>query len=437
MSPLSYLSYFRWQSVIDIVLVAFLLYQLYLWVRETRAVRVIAGLAVLGVLSLVAHWTGLILAGWLFQSLWSMMLLLIVIVFQPEIRRILERMNPLDVFRGQRVVWQREVLAELTDAVFRMAHDKVGALLVLPRQDSIEEHLREGVQVEALVSRELLRTLFQPPVPTHDGAVIIRGSRIERAACFLPMTTASGLPSEYRARHRAAIGLTEHCDACCVLVSEERGTVALVRKGTFTPFFEPERFQQELEQELRAPLSGEALEGGGRAWLMHRWWAEGLAVGLTVALWVAIVGGQNSEIGMTIPIEYQAIAPMIELRGDVPREISIRLRGSQFALDALRSQPPRARISLAPMREGMNYIPLTKGQIDPPPGIEVTEIRPALLVLEVGKKEVPLSRPNGSRRFRTSSRTERLGKSHERSVVAQGDRSWSRCTRSNRDSSAQ
>lgn len=393
MSPPDFVSYFRWQSVIDIVLVAFLLYQLYLWVRESRALRAIVGLAVIGVLALLARWTGFIMTGWLFQSLWSIILLVIVIVFQPEIRRILERMNPLDVFRGQRVALQRETLAELTEAVFALAREKVGALVVLPGHDPIEEHLREGIQLEALVSRELLQALFHPPAPTHDGAIVIRANRIERAACFLPLTTASGLPSEYGARHRAAIGLSERCDALCLLVSEERGAVALARKGALTPFFEPARLQQELERELRDSLSGEPVEGGGWSWLTRNLWAKGLAVGLAAVLWVGVVGQQSSEIALTIPIEYQQIAPMIELRGEVPREVNIRLRGSQLALEALRTLPVRARISLAQVREGINYVPLTKGQIDLSSGIEVTEMRPALLVLEVGKKETSTPQP--------------------------------------------
>lgn len=390
---MAFLDYFRWQSVVDILLVSFLLYQLYLWVRESRALGAVAGLAVVGGLALLARWTGLIMANWLFESLWSFILFIIVVVFQPEIRRILERMNPLDFLWGQRVALRRETLAEITEAVFGMAREKVGALVVLPGQDPIEEHLREGVELEALVSRELLQTLFQPPAPTHDGAIVVRSNRIERAACFLPMTTATGIPSEYGARHRAAIGLTERCDALCLLVSEERGTVALARQGSLTPFFEPSRLQQELERELQDKLSSEALRAGRWARLTHNPWAKSLAVGLGLLLWVSLAGPQSSEIALTIPVEYQHIAPSIELRGEVSGAVNIRLRGSQLALEALRTRQVRARVSLAQVREGINYFPLTKNQIDLPPGIEITEIRPAILLVEVRKKEPTAPQP--------------------------------------------
>jgi uncharacterized protein (TIGR00159 family) len=358
-----------------------------LWVRESRALRALTGLAVIGVLSLLARWTGMVMTGWLFQSLWSIILLVIVIVFQPEIRRILERMNPLDLLRGQPITLQRETIADLTETLFDMAREKVGALIVLPGREPIEEHLREGVQLEALVSRELVRTLFQPPSPTHDGAVLIRGNRVERAACFLPMTTASGLPSEYGARHRAAIGLTERCDAICLLVSEERGTVALARKGTLIPFFEPARLQQELEQELHDTLASDTSKVDWWSFLTNNLWAKGMAVALAGVLWVTLAGQQSSEIAMAVSVEYQQISPTIELRGEVPREVTVRLRGSQLALEALRTRQVRARVSLAQVREGINYFLLTRNQIDLPAGVEITEIRPALLLLEVHKKE--------------------------------------------------
>jgi hypothetical protein len=114
-----------------------------------------------------------------------------------------------------------------------------------------------------------------------------------------------------------------------------------------------------------------------------------MAIGLAGLLWVALAGQQGSEIAMTIPVEYQQIASTIELRGEVPREVNVRLRGSQLALEAMRARPVRARVSLAQVRDGINYFLLTKNQIDLPAGVEITEIRPALLLIEVQKKEAP------------------------------------------------
>src|SRR2546421_7163434 len=212
---LSYIRYFHWQSVLDVLLVAYLFYQCSLWIRGSRALLAAIGLTVIGGIAVLARWSGLILAGWLFQSLWAVLWLILIIVFQPEIRRILERLSLLDLVRGRWSTLQRDTLTEVTDAVFDLARDKIGALIVLPQHDPLDMYLRDGIQVDALVSREVLRALFQPPAPTHDGALGLRMERIEHAACFLPITTTRGLPATDGARHRAALVLTDRCDALC------------------------------------------------------------------------------------------------------------------------------------------------------------------------------------------------------------------------------
>ncbi len=384
---LSYIRYFQWQSIVDILLVTWLFYQCSSWVQGSRALLAAVGLAVIGGVALVARWSGLILAGWLFQSLWAGLWLILIIVFQPELRQILERLSLLYLVRGRRRTPQGETLAAVTDTVFDLAGDKIGALLVLPQNDLLEPYLRGGIQVDALVSRELLRALFQPPTPTHDGAVVLRAQRIERAACFLPMTTAGGLPPTYGARHRAALGLTERCDALCLLVSEERGTVSLARKGALIAFSNPLRLRQELEQALSGPLETIARVRWHWRWLTYRLGAKALALGVAIGLWMAVAGQQSTEMALAVPIEYQHVAATTELRGDIPAEATIRLRGSQLALAALRASSVRVRVSLGRVRNGPNYIPLTVQHLDLPPGVELTDIRPAFLAVEVRSKD--------------------------------------------------
>ena len=383
---LSYIRYFHWQSVLDVLLVAYLFYQCSLWVRGSRALLAAIGLTVIGGIALLARWSGLILAGWLFQSLWAVLWLILIIVFQPELRQILERLSLLDLVRGRRSTLQRDTLAEVTDAVFDLARDKIGALIVLPQRDPLDTYLRGGIQVDALVSREVLRALFQPPAPTHDGAVVLRAQRIEQAACFLPMTTTSGLPATYGARHRAALGFTERCDALCLLVSEERRTVALARQGKLVPFSDPIRLRRELERAAPEIVDDATHPYWRRHWLTHRLGAKILALGGAVGLWMAVAGQQSAEMALTIPIEYQRIASTFELRGDIPAEVLIRLRGSQLALAALRASPVRIRVSLEHVRNGLNYVALSAHQLDLPPGIELTDMRPAFLAIEVRKK---------------------------------------------------
>jgi uncharacterized protein (TIGR00159 family) len=383
----SYIRHFPWQSVLDVLLVAYLFYQCSLWVRGSRAILAAAGLAVIGGIALLARWSGLILAGWLFQSLWAVIWLILIIVFQPELRQILERLSLLDLLRGRRSTLHRATLAELTDAVFDLAREHIGALIVLPQRDPLDLYLRGGVAVDAMMSREVLRALFQPPAPTHDGAVVLRAQRIDQAACFLPMTTATGLPATYGARHRAALGITERCDALCLLVSEQRGTVALARQGKLTLFSDPLRLSQELERTTPEEFEEASHVNRLRNLLTYRLGAKALALGVALALWMAVAGQQSAEMALTVPIEYQRIATGVELRGEIPAEVTIRLRGSQLALAALRASSLRLRVSLERVRDGLNYIALTAHHLDLPPGVELTDMRPAFLAIEVRKKE--------------------------------------------------
>ena len=384
---LSYIRYFRWQNVLDVLLVAYLFYQCSLWVRGSRAILAAVGLAVIGGIALLARWSGLILAGWLFQSLWAVIWLILIIVFQPELRQILERLSLLDLIRGRRSTLHRATLAELTDAVFDLAREHIGALIVLPQRDPLDLYLRGGVPVDALMSREVLRALFQPPAPTHDGAVVLRTQRIDQAACFLPMTTATGLPATYGARHRAALGLTERCDALCLLVSEERGTVALARQGKLTFFSDPLRLSQELERTNPEEFDERSRLNRLWNWLTDRLGAKALALGVALGLWMAVAGQQSAEMTLTVPIEYQRIAAGVELRGEIPAEVTIRLRGSQLALAALRANSVRLRVSLEHVRDGLNYIALTAHHLDLPAGVELTDMRPPFLAIEVRKKD--------------------------------------------------
>jgi uncharacterized protein (TIGR00159 family) len=337
----------------------------------------------------------LILAGWLFQSLWAVIWLILIIVFQPELRRILERLSLLELLRGRRSMVQKETLSEITEAVFDLAREHIGALIVLPQRDPIEPHLRGGVQVDAQMSREVLRALFQPPAPTHDGAVVLRAQRIDQAACFLPMTTATGLPATYGARHRAALGLTERCDAVCLLVSEERGTVALAQQGKLRLVSDPRILSHELESTTPERFDEASHLTRLQRWLTYRLSAKALALAVAIGLWTAVAGQQSTEMALIVPIEYQRIASGVELRGEIPAEVGIRLRGSQLALAALRASSVRLNVSLDRVRDGLNYIALTAHHLDLPPGVELTDLRPAFLAIEVRKKD-SIATPNAA-----------------------------------------
>jgi diadenylate cyclase len=226
--------HFTGRDALEIVIVAIIIYNLLLLIRGTRAVQMILGLLAI----LVVYWIAVLLKfptlrGVLKEVLFYLPFAVIVL-FAAEIRRALQQFgrNPLvALFSAPHT---EDLVTDVVLAATSLAAKRIGALIVLERRDGLKTYIENGVAVDALVSYELLVNLFVPGTPLHDGAVIIANHRLASASSFLPLTQRTGLPKEYGTRHRAAIGISEETDALTIVVSEERGTIALARDGHLT-----------------------------------------------------------------------------------------------------------------------------------------------------------------------------------------------------------
>jgi uncharacterized protein (TIGR00159 family) len=220
-----------WRDIVDILFLTIVAYQLYVWFRESRALRVIIGLVALGGIYSIAKFWDLFLTTWVFQILWQVLLILLLILFQAEIRQVLEKVSPMRYLRSRRRVFQKTFAKELTQTLFEMAADRTGALIVLARNDNPSEFVRAGQTIMALPEAALIKSIFNRYAPAHDGAIVIAQDRITQMGCILPLSEDENLPEKYGTRHRAALGLSEVTDAMCVVVSEERSEVATVVEG--------------------------------------------------------------------------------------------------------------------------------------------------------------------------------------------------------------
>lgn len=229
----SFLTAFRPWDVLDILIVSVVLYNLYMLIYDTRAASLVKGLVVLVLATLVSSWFELHVINWLLQKSMTVLLVALPVVFQPELRKGLERLGRGRFFSKSRFDEAEvdKLLNALVTAVLNMAKHKIGALIVIERDTGLNEYIETGTAIDALVSTEILINIFIPNTPLHDGAVIIRGDRIAAAACFLPLTDARDLSKELGTRHRAAIGLSEVSDALILVVSEETGTLSLAASG--------------------------------------------------------------------------------------------------------------------------------------------------------------------------------------------------------------
>ena len=240
-------------SVLDILIVAFVIYHLLMLIKGTRAVQLIKGLAVLSVAYYASMLLGLSTIQWILSSAWGVIFVALAVIFQPELRRALEQLGRgkflfssggEDFGTGDTL----RVIDELVSCAISCAKTKTGALIVLEQSTGLKDYIETGVKIDAEASEELLVNIFVPNTPLHDGASIIRGNRIMAAACFLPLSDNPYLSTNLGTRHRAAIGISEVSDAVAIVISEETGIISVAKEGKLMRYLD--------EKQLRETLSG-------------------------------------------------------------------------------------------------------------------------------------------------------------------------------------
>jgi len=220
----------RLADAADILIIAVLTYWMINLIRGTRAVQMLIGLVVVAGVYTASQYFELYTLSWILREFLGSIFLVIVVIFQNDIRRLLTQVGRGRLFGGDRRS-KSQMIDEVTRAAVALAGKRIGALIVLEREVGLNDYFEAGTMLDAQVSRELLMAIFQPQSPIHDGAVIVRQGRIAAAGCFLPLTANPAVSKSLGSRHRAAIGVTEESDAAVVVVSEEEGRISLVREG--------------------------------------------------------------------------------------------------------------------------------------------------------------------------------------------------------------
>jgi diadenylate cyclase len=256
------LATFGWRDALDIALVALVLYGILALFRGTRAVQMLVGVGVLVLASLAARALGLHSLGWLLDAVWSVWVVVLVVLFQPELRRALASIGQGE---GLRVLLAggsgtTRVVEELASVAGSLAERRIGALLVIERGTGLRQYAELGVALDALVSADLLISIFLPYSPLHDGAAFIRDDRVVAAGCFLPLSRNAQVARQLGTRHRAALGITEETDAVVVAVSEETGRISVAVDGRIDAVPGPDALRERLAELLgiraHRPASG-------------------------------------------------------------------------------------------------------------------------------------------------------------------------------------
>ena len=243
-------------DIIQIALIAFFVYQFMVWIKYTHAYTLLKGILVVLLFILIAYIFRMNTILWIFSNLASTLIVGVIVIFQPELRKVLEQLGqkrimasliPFDAGKEVKERFTDKTISELVKACFDMAEVKTGALIVIEQEIRLDEYVRTGINVDALLTSQLLINIFEHNTPLHDGAVIIRGNRVTWATCYLPLSDNMELSKELGTRHRAGVGISECTDSLTIIVSEETGRVSVAYGGKLTRNVDADMLREKME----------------------------------------------------------------------------------------------------------------------------------------------------------------------------------------------
>ena len=244
-----------WTDIVEIIIISFLVYQILIWIRDTKAWNLLKGVIVILIFLLFAALLRLSTILWIAEKIFSVGIIAVVIVLQPELRRALEQLGqknfvanlmPFDA-KNSDGIFSDKTINEIVKASFEMGKVKTGALIVIEKNQKLTEYERTGIVVDAVVTSQLLINIFEHNTPLHDGAVLVRGDRVVAATCYLPLSDSTRLSKELGTRHRAGVGVSEITDSMTVIVSEATGRVSVAYEGKLTRNVDADTLRKMLE----------------------------------------------------------------------------------------------------------------------------------------------------------------------------------------------
>ncbi|MBW1910154.1 MAG: diadenylate cyclase [Deltaproteobacteria bacterium] len=366
-----------WRDIVDILFLAIVAYQLYVWFRGTRALRVLIGLVVLGgVYSLAKLW-GLFLTTWVFQILWQVLVILLLILFQSEIRQVLEKVSPLRFLRSRRRVSSGALAKDLAEVVFDLAREGTGAIIVLERDNNPSEFLSAGQTIMALPDPVLIKSIFNHHAPAHDGAIILSQGRLTQMGCILPLSERENIPEQYGTRHRAALGLSERTDAVCIVVSEERGEVSTVVGGEIINQETPKVLASRLNDWLSIPeIPGPTFQGFLKGAFVQNWGPKLGALILVTLAWLILASQQEVKTNIIAQIRYSNLPSELVLDKSSTQAVRLTLSGRRHSIKALGNQEIRVQVGVGKLSAGTHTIRLSAKNVDLPLGIVIDQVIP-------------------------------------------------------------
>ncbi len=371
---------FRVQDLFDIVIITTLIYVILIWFKDTASRFVFAGISLLGLVYILARVFHLYLTSLVLQGFFTILLIALVVIFQEDIRKFFERLATLGSLRPSRKnsgerKWPVDVDI-LIESVAELAAKRVGAIIILQGRDPLERHLKGGYDLDGKLTQPLMASIFDPHSIGHDGAVVIHDNRVAKFGCHLPLSHDTEKFGKYGLRHTAALGLSERCDALCIVVSEERGTISVVQDGKMVVSRKP----SDLSSMIRAFYEREEMPGNKRQnphWARRNTLEKAVAVVLALGLWFSF-GYQKESIqrDFVVPIEYRKISQEWEVEENLHKEVTVTLMGPVQAFNLLDPATLKVSVDLSSLAEGKQEIPLTSDMVRIPSNLSLMRVKP-------------------------------------------------------------
>ncbi|MDD5724035.1 MAG: diadenylate cyclase [Syntrophales bacterium] len=374
---LQFINTIRILDLLDIAIVAIFSYIALVWFKKTASRFVLIGIFILAAIYAVARIFHLYMTEYVLRGFFAILVIALIIIFQEDLRRFFERLATWRfIQKGSLDVSLHNDPEIINRAVTRIAQNYRGALLVLKGYDFLDRHLKGGFDLKGTLSEAIIESIFDTHSIGHDGAAVIEGGSIARFGCHLPLSVNPGKIGNLGLRHTAALGLSERCDALCIVVSEERGTVSIAREGTLTELHNPGDLLSILEQFYR---EGDP-EGERSAWM--RWISTNLgekvvAILLACGLWFAF-GYQTESIRRDYvrPIAYRNLPLDWIIEEQKPKEATITLMGSKQAFGLLNEDALNVTLDMTGLKEGRQELPIGSNNVQYPSNVTVVDINP-------------------------------------------------------------
>ncbi|KAB0672550.1 TIGR00159 family protein [Oryzomonas sagensis] len=378
-------SFLRIQDIADILIMTLLLYQLYSWFRRTRAMQVLLGLGVVTVIYFVTRFLGLYMTSWILQELGTVLIVLIIVVFQAEIRQALYRFSLMRHFFGSRQETQQlSRFQEVVDTLFGLAKKRTGAIVVFQRSESLVDQMLNGVSLNCEITPQILEAIFYDGAPLHDGAALIREGKIALASCHLPLSQNPELPQFYGTRHRAALGLSERTDAVVAVVSEERGEVSLAVGGELHRLSSAGELVALLEK-LLLPEKEKPRESFRQRFFSNLLPKTAVLL-IVIAFWALITSRQGAIATVTAPVRLHGIPQGLVLLRSSPEEVEVQVKSFSSLTPTPAKLDIAADIDLSEVREGAAIVRIRNSDFKLPSGMVVGSVNPSSIRIVTEKK---------------------------------------------------